>query len=178
MLFNNEKINNVKEAKDVVAAYLFDRAFCYSYTNKTTNGTRHDVEMYRDMLILKYELKVRKKTNYKDYKIEYSKIEYLQTLDNAFISVISLDKGAILSIPLKRALEKGWKVEKDLFPINNDNGRWEYKECDGFHIKWEDFNIVQPLGICDRYQEMVAKACSMIGKTDTEIISELKMIAK
>lgn len=178
MIFNGELVNNVKEAKDVVAAYLFDRAYCYSYTKKTTNGTRHDVEMYRDNLVLKFELKARKKTDYKDYKIEYSKIEYLKTIENAFISVIALDKGVILSIPLKRALEKGFRVEKDLFPIDNDNGRWTYKECEGLHIRWQDFCMVQPLAIVGKYRVMVEKACSMIGKTDTEIISELKMIAK
>lgn len=178
MIFNNEKINNVKEAKDVVAAYLFDRAYCYSFTKKTTNGTRHDVEMYRDDLVLKFEVKTRKKTEYKDYKIEYSKIEYLETLKNAFLSVIALDKGGILSIPLKRALEKGFMVEKDLFPVDNDKGRWIYKECEGFHIRWEDFSIFQPLSLCEKYQSMVDKACSLVGKTDTEIICALKRIAK
>lgn len=178
MIFNDEKINNIKEAKDVVATYLFDRAYCYSHTKKTSNGTRHDVEMIRDNLVLKFELKARRNTDYKDYKIEYSKIEYLQTLENAFISVIALDKGVILSIPLKRALEKGFRVEKDLFPVDNDKGRWTYKECEGLHIRWQDFNMIQPLSICGKYQAMVDKACSLIGKTDTEIISALKRIAK
>lgn len=178
MIFNGELVNNVKEAKDVVAAYLFDRAYCYSYTKKTPNGTRHDVEMYRDDKELQFELKARKNTDYIDYKIEYSKIDYLLTQKNAFISVICIDRGVILSIPIKSALKKGKRVEKDIFPVDNDKGRWTYKESVGLHIKWDDFCMVQPLSICGKYQAMVSKACSMIGKTDTEIISELKMIAK